>query len=301
MKPKFFRQRSNRDRVRARRYRRYGHLLNLLARLLPAVAIHLLSRLWFSAPRYRSRPEEQTLLNSARCGFFLHEGRRLCYHHWGSDGPLAILIHGWSGHGGQMAAIAQAMQAEGYQLLALDAPAHGCSQGRHTDLFAISRAWQALLQNHRQPELVITHSFGGIVACYAISQGLLPAQALVLIASPPSLDYLVAGFEHGLDLSPALAQGFRTHLAARYGEGFWQVVSPMATAAQIDIPTLVCHGQRDTVLPMTIATELARRFPRGQCHISPKQGHRSILSDPATLMRLTEFVKDPANRPLIRT
>src|SRR6187200_1326082 len=55
-------------------------------------------------------------------------------------GPVALLVHGWGGHAGQMLALAQALAAQGLRPVILEMPAHGRSAGAESTLPQFSRA-----------------------------------------------------------------------------------------------------------------------------------------------------------------
>jgi pimeloyl-ACP methyl ester carboxylesterase len=278
--------------LRQQRSRQYGRLINILGRLYRPWAISLLLNKWYAAPKYPYTSREREIMTSATQGEMRFEGESLRYYHWGSEGPLILLIHGWSGHSAQMGGFVAPLVAAGFQILALDAPAHGQSSGSKTDLFAITRAWQQLLRGYPAPYGIISHSFGGVVSCYALSQQLIPCHKLVLISTPPSLEYLVDGYCRVLKLGDPLQQGFKAALAQRYGGDIWQEVAPLHTAPGLTLPTLICHDRDDRVLPVSIAEQLCAALPHGRCLISEKRGHRRILSASETIKNVIAFIKD---------
>ena len=59
---------------------------------------------------------------------------------------IALLVHGWESRATQMAPLVPDLQALGYQVIALDMPAHGHSSGSTTNVYAFA---QTLLQAQR--------------------------------------------------------------------------------------------------------------------------------------------------------
>jgi 3-oxoadipate enol-lactonase len=49
----------------------------------------------------------------------------------------------------------------------------------------------------------------------------------------------------------------------------------------IDVPVLVCCGERDTVAPLTLSEEIAAAIPGAQLHVIPDAGHVSNADNPA--------------------
>ncbi|MGV9195387.1 alpha/beta hydrolase [Microbacterium sp. MC2] len=59
-------------------------------------------------------------------------GAEVVTYEWGDGDRTVVLIHGWNGRASQFATLARELVAEGYRVVAFDAPAHGASSGRHT-------------------------------------------------------------------------------------------------------------------------------------------------------------------------
>ncbi len=53
-----------------------------------------------------------------------------------------------------------------------------------------------------------------------------------------------------------------------------------------DVPALVIWGEKDEVLPVAQASELALKFPRGELEIIPGAGHACYLDDPGRFHEL---------------
>ncbi|WP_231668320.1 alpha/beta hydrolase [Ralstonia solanacearum] len=71
-----------------------------------------------------------------------------------------MLCHAWGGRGTQLADFVPALLARGYEVLAFDAPGHGDSDGKQTDMVAYTRliAWMA--ERFGPLHAIIGHSFG---------------------------------------------------------------------------------------------------------------------------------------------
>ena len=129
-----------------------------------------------------------------------------------------LVIHGWSDHAGRWTQTAQALQEAGYSAYLLDLRGHGRSSGRRGHLSRFSQLLGDLHAFRRvvrvrtaAPQVLLGHSFGGLVALrYLETQPLEPLAATV-VASP----FLGLGFRvHPLkllagrllaDLAPAVS------------------------------------------------------------------------------------------------
>jgi pimeloyl-ACP methyl ester carboxylesterase len=57
-----------------------------------------------------------------------------------TPGPVALLLHGWGGHAGQLLALAEVMEAQGLHPVIVEMPAHGRSGGAVSNLPQFARA-----------------------------------------------------------------------------------------------------------------------------------------------------------------
>ena len=113
-------------------------------------------------------------------------------------GPVALLVHGWGGHAGQMLALAEALGSQGMRPVIVEMPAHGRSPGAQSTLPQFTRAIEYVTARLRQQghtvRALVAHSLGAAAASYVSSRGL-GLERLVLIApaaSPPEYTRLFA-------------------------------------------------------------------------------------------------------------
>src|SRR6266446_3807256 len=78
-------------------------------------------------PRHPAPERERAALATAVAFDVPFRGRRLRAWRWGGRGAPVLLVHGWGGRAGQMAAFAPPLLDAGLSAVAFDGPAHGHS------------------------------------------------------------------------------------------------------------------------------------------------------------------------------
>ncbi len=136
-----------------------------------------------------------------------------------------LLVHGLGEHAGRYEHVAQALCAQGWQVVAYDQRGHGQSGGgrgvipdRNSLLQDLGRVVDAVRPLQPGPLVMLGHSLGGLVAARYVAEGLhvkpaawwRPVDALVL--SSPALDAGMSLFQKllvavGASLVPGLALG----------------------------------------------------------------------------------------------
>lgn len=267
-------------------------LLRTALRLSALVSTELTGRwvnkLWFRSQRHAQPAREREWLVDAQSLQLMHRGRPLAVQHWGT-GPAVLLMHGWHGRGAQLGAFAAPLVAAGFRVVAFDAPAHGRTPGRSTNLPEVSAALLAVANAFTPLHGVIAHSFGVVATLHAIAQGLAPLRVAALSA-PSSIEFLMESFGARLGISSAVRAVHRRLMEERFGVDLWQRFSPREIARDLDIPALLVHDEDDQDVPWQEGEALARAWPSAAWVQTNGLGHRRILRDPEVVARVVAFM-----------
>jgi len=262
-------------------------LVRLLARFAPLLAARAGESLFFRPMRNR-RPEAETLLLAAaeRSSLTLH-GRRLAVARWGA-GPAVLLVHGWSGRGSQLASFVRPLLDSGFSVLTFDAPAHGDSQGRTTNLLEFADAIQRVAAWAGGVEALVGHSLGAAACVLTMTRGL-DVKAVVLIGAPARPSRFFAGFLAELGVPAEAAVASRRRVAARLGIR-WEDLDVVTQAPHLAASALIIHDRADAEVPWRDAAEIAAAWGGSDLLVTEGLGHRRILRDPLVTARAATFL-----------
>ncbi len=262
--------------------------LGALAGLDPSLAARALGRL-FATPARSPRPErELRWLADAERREIVVDGRSLTLHVWGEPRePLVLLVHGWAGRGAQLGAFAEPLRQRGFNVAALDGPAHGASPGRQTNLLELRVTLGEVLRRLR-PDAVIAHSFGAAATTLAFAHGA-PACPAVFLAPVHDVGRYLPFTAEGLGLSPEIAAACRRRFEHSLGVR-WERLQPGRFMPWMDTPLLVAHDEADPEVPFDDGRVYAERWPGARLHPTRGLGHRRILRDPEVVQRATAFL-----------
>ena len=212
---------------------------------------------------------------------------------WGTGSEVVLLVHGWRGRASQFADVVRALESPHRTVVAFDAPGNGASPGDRTDLLDYVALIRLVTDRFGGPTTVIAHSFGSLAAFVAAREGV-RVGGIVSIAGVGSFDYVVSTFTAALALPRRATRALRQRIAAGLfvGQGdiwrrFVSELDPTDTAT----PLLVIHDSDDRAVDVSQATAIA------EAHTGPVStlithglGHTRVLSDPAILDAISEFV-----------
>jgi len=224
-------------------------------------------------------------------------GVDLVAYEWGSGDDVVLLVHGWQGRASQFGPLVRELRAEGFRVVAFDAPAHGDSAGRHAYVIDWVDAIHALQHRYGRFEAVVAHSFGALGVFTAVAEGV-TARRVVTIASPADADAVFAEFGSALGLDDRTLDDMRRRFVARLFPG---EPDPFARVSAIRHPLpesdelLVVHDPDDRRVSSREAARLLDAHPGARLLHVPGTGHTRILRDDAVLDALVAFV-DGAGR-----
>jgi predicted alpha/beta hydrolase family esterase len=257
-----------------------------LEAVAPALAERVAERLFMTPPRHPQPAAERAALEGAEpfaldVGGTTVRGRRM------GEGPAVLLVHGWGGRGGQLAAFAPPLVAAGCAALVFDAPGHGESGGRTADLPRVAGAIRAVAGRFGA-RAAVAHSFGAAALTLALHRGL-ALDAAVLIGAPRTPRQFLDSFCAALGLGEAARDRVRRRVEQRVGIPVEDLEVPRL-ASPLEVPSLVVHDRADAEVPFADGAAIAAAWTGARLLATDGLGHRRILRHPAVVGEVASFV-----------
>ena len=271
--------------------RRLRQFFALMQALNARLAGRLAFRLFLTPPRRRIDPADAPVAALAeksklRCG-----ANEFIIWKWGHAGPVVVLLHGWGSHAARFANFVAPLRAAGFSVIGIDAPAHGASPGRLSDLPRFRDSLAEVLRAHEPIHAVIGHSLGGgaVLTVLAETADHHPKK-ICLFGVPSNMDYILESFAMMLGLKDAALADLRARFAAHFGRAA-DAISVTAAAPNVRIPVLVVHDEEDNVAPIAQGAALAAAIPGAIFLRTRGLGHSGALRDAAAIERVVSFLR----------
>lgn len=252
-------------------------------RLAPSLAVRIAYRLFLTPlpPKWLQRRAPWHKAWRSEEWSFEDASVTLYSPHAAPHAPVVLLVHGWGGHAGQLAAIAEAVAARGYRPVLVDLPAHGRSKGGMSALPQFARAIEyiaaRLVQEGFEVRALVAHSLGASAAAYVASRGL-PIHRLVLLAPPGSPPEYTRLFAQVFGLSETTRAAMQRRIESRQGLPM-PLFEPEAAGPRIRVPTLVVHDRGDSVNRFADGQAWAHAIRGARFVATEGLGHRRMLKD----------------------
>ncbi len=205
-----------------------------------------------------------------------------------------LIVHGWTGEGSFMTAIAEPIRRAGFRVVLFDLPAHGLSSASSTNLIDCARATAVMGAEFGPLSAIVAHSFGGMIALVA-AEGHPPmpyslkTPRVVLVACPNRLVEVTGGFGDHWGLTDTGRRAFERRLervGGRSLDHFTLVKLLKATACQ----ALVIHDRDDRDVSLQSAEEIASEVDGAELAPFDGFGHNSILFAPPVMRTSASYV-----------
>lgn len=207
------------------------------------------------------------------------------------DSPRKILlVHGWESRATQISGFAEQFVETGFQVIALDGPAHGRSAGKQANPLLFAQAVVQASSELGPFETIIGHSMGGSAVAIALSEGV-ESKKVVLISSPSSIESVLKRFAKFIGLPAKSTQCF-LHLV---GESVGRSLEELDIAKLIQSNSskgLIIHDKDDIEIPYADAKTIEKNWKGAKLISTQGYGHRSILKQKDVWSSIMSFVQE---------
>lgn len=209
-----------------------------------------------------------------------------------------LIMHGWISRAAYMVSLIRILQKEGYDVYALDFPAHGESKGIQLTWIDAATTIHHMLNQHGPFYAAIGHSFGGSMLLNTLNlAGQLPQWQLehsieraVLLASPVQMRSPVNALARKFKLNGHaylyLRQLFREQ---EIDPSFIRLRHFIAQGA--DIPFLCIHGEQDKTISPQESIIFCNEYKNASLCLLDEADHVSILMDKRVEQEVVDFLK----------
>jgi pimeloyl-ACP methyl ester carboxylesterase len=251
-----------------------GTQINLLSVIAPQAASKKAFRL-FSAPRKgRLRPQDEQFLQKAEDQLAIQTPNGLIQtYSWNTKGKSTILLmHGWESNAARWQFLIPHLLEQDYHIVAMDAPAHGQSEGKFFHMPKYAESIYHVMQ-HYQANHLVGHSVGGMAVVYYLSHYDHPEiSKMIIMGAPSEFEKMLLKFKDFLGLSAQSTRAIYQHLEKKFGNppSYFTINE---FCADLHIPALIIHDESDLVIPFHESSDYLNNLQYAQLLKTQKFGH----------------------------
>ncbi|WP_240668933.1 alpha/beta fold hydrolase [Flavobacterium columnare] len=242
----------------------------------------------FSSPR-------KGKLNKNKLPLFLEESKKekLKYENatfqtymWKGNETKILLVHGWESNSSRWEKIVLYLKNTGSTIIALDAPAHGLSQGKKFSVPQYSLFIHEVVQKY-QPQYLIGHSIGGNACLYY--QHVFPTEIkkIIVLGAPCDFEIILNNYIALLSLNSKLTKELKEKWELEYKQKI-EDFSAQLFVQNSKIKGLIIHDIEDKTVAINEGKKIAQAWKESLFIETKELGHS--LQDEKVFKEISAFL-----------
>lgn len=249
-----------------------GGIINGLGLVSKNKAATLALRLFTTPRKGYVRTEQRPFLDTAYQEEFTFEGLPIMTYRWPGKGKAILLVHGWESNSARWETLINALKKQHYNIIALDAPAHGYSGGKRFTALMYSEFINVITKRFK-PNFIISHSVGGMATMFAVEKYQYDhIEKVVLLGAPSEFQDILKRYTDMLSISNRVSNSLELLILER----FKKRPSEFSTAKSSHFSTsqgLIIHDELDPIIPYNDAISIQNNFKNSTLITTKGLGH----------------------------
>lgn len=216
--------------------------------------------------------KEEAFLAKAKWEIVRLNGKKIQCYIWGNGAKRILLAHGFNSNAARWRILCNLLLAKGYQVIALDVPAHGNSDWTRVNGLLYSRVFEQVM-NRFKPSYIVGHSFAGIAISYYFSKlNPLPVEKIVLMGVPNDLLEVAQIFFDTLKLNQRVRDAYLKAFLEKfnYPTSYFKLDKLLE---EVTITNLIIHDEQDDIVSFEGAKTLHQSLANSTFFPTKNLGH----------------------------
>ncbi|WP_298495385.1 alpha/beta hydrolase [uncultured Algibacter sp.] len=203
----------------------------------------------FSTPRKgKIQTEESKYLESASQGHINFESLSIKTYHWKGDKETILLAHGWESNSFRWKDLIEELKTQNFNIIALDAPAHGASGGKLFNALLYSECIN-IVANKYNANTIIGHSVGGMATVFFQHKYQLKSiKKLILLGAPADFVGVFNRYENMMGYNTRVSKALENHIVKHFNH-LPEYFSPAVFSKELKAKGLIIHDKKDKIIP----------------------------------------------------
>lgn len=242
----------------------------------------------FTSPRKGRYTEDQRkVINDALYEELQFNGLDIATYRWQGKGKTVLLAHGWESNASRWKYLLKNLKSNNYNIIALDAPAHGRSGGKEFNAVLYAEFINVVAKKFH-PDTIIGHSVGGMATVFSIHNfGLESVNKLVLLGAPAHFTGVFSRYKSMMGFNKRISKDLDKIVLERFGQSV-DYYSAANFTSNFKAKGLIIHDKNDNIIPYEDALLFANRYKNSELLSTSGFGHG--LKDRSITPKVLEFI-----------
>jgi pimeloyl-ACP methyl ester carboxylesterase len=264
-----------------------GSLLNILSFFSSQYAATIALNL-FSKPRKGQITAAQSaFLETASKKILQYNNQNIMTYQWYGKKETVLLIHGWESNAGRWNDLITELQKKDFNIITLDAPAHGNSGSDFFNVVLYSQ-FINVIAKETNPNIIVAHSLGGLSTVFSITKHPIKSiHKLVLLGAPSEFKDVLSRYNNMMNYNKIITLKLNAIITERFGT-MPEAISTSKSLKNFNLKGLIMHDKEDDIIPYNDALQINKSLKNSKLIITHGLGHS--LKDKLVSSHILEFI-----------
>lgn len=249
-----------------------GSSINLVSYFSPRTAGILAIKLFSSPRKIKLKEQEKDFLDTAFKEEINYDNISISTYRWLGKKETILLAHGWESNSFRWKVLIEQFTALDYNVIALDAPAHGNSSGKLFNAILYSECINVVAQKFKA-NIIIGHSVGGMATAFSHSKYQLSSvNKLVFLGAPSNFVGVFARYINMMGYNTRLSKAMNELILERFNQKP-EHFNAARFLKDTEIDGLIIHDELDKVIPFNDAEDFKDFFKKAKLIATQGFGH----------------------------
>ena len=233
---------------------------------------------------------QEHFLNTSKRIPLNYNGFSIMTYHWPGDNKTILLSHGWESNASRWRKLIELLQLQNYNIVALDAPAHGNSESKEFNAVLYSE-YINVVCNQYEPEIMIGHSVGGMASVfYQNKYQLENLEKMVLLGAPSEFKTILKSYTDLLSYNDKVVRSLDKLIQDTFGAPPDDFSTAKFAQSLNDVKGLIIHDKKDKIISYSDAELIHKNFKNSQLISTSGFGHS--LNNKEVYSHIVNFINN---------
>ena len=249
-----------------------GSSINLVSYVSPDMAGNLAMLLFSTPQKGKSKNIESDFLKTAIQKKIPYNNTSIATYHWKGEKETILLVHGWESNSHRWKKLVENLKPLGYNIVALDAPAHGKSGGKRFNAIVYAEFISVVVKTFK-PTIIIGHSVGGMAAIISqFDYGLTSIEKTVLLGAPSNFTGIFNRYKKMMRYNKEVSEAIDHYVFKKFNQqpSYYHIEN---FSEGIHSKGLIIHDKKDKIIPYSDALDYQRHYKNSELISTTGLGH----------------------------
>lgn len=264
-----------------------GKVINTTSYLSKEFAANKALALFATPRKGKINAAQSKFLQSSKTLELEYDGLKIMTYQWMGNNKTVLLVHGWESNSARWKNLITQLQKHDYNIIALDAPAHGNSGSKQFNAILYAEFINVVSKKFT-PEIIIGHSVGGMASIFFQKEYQLSGlKKMVLLGAPNEFAAIFKNYINLLNYNSKVINALEDLVIKRFGAPP-KAFSTAKYSTSIQVDGLIIHDKKDRIIPFNDSEAIHKNLKNSK--LIPTSGYGHSLNSDEVNNHILQFI-----------